>query len=139
MKHHYRWLSHNGEYLSSVGINSDGTLWNPNGYREDIVRAAVLRADEEYRAEITKNRKEGAQQAAQTRKRRHKIKLQAIVKKMLRDEHIGPSTHCVLCKKQLSDPQSLERGIGTECWQNVLSAVEEARRQGMQATELETS
>jgi len=137
MKHYYRWrlVRHNGEPLFSVGINDDGTLWNPNGYPEDVVRAAVLAADEQKRTRITKNRKEGAQQAAKTRKRRHEIKLQAIVKKMLRDESIGPSTHCVLCKKQLSDPQSLARGIGSECWQGVLSSVEEARRRGMQAAE----
>jgi hypothetical protein len=113
--------------MSSIGINHDNTLWNPNSYPEDIVRAAVLWADERKRAEITKRRKEGAQQAAKTRKRRHEIKLQTIVNKMLRDESIGPSTHCVLCKKELSDPQSLARGIGSECWQGVLSAVERAR------------
>ena len=130
MKHYYRWRSMtypNYGYMSSIGINHDNTLWNPNGYPEDIVRAAVLWADERKRAEITKRRKEGAQQAAKTRKRRHEIKLQAIVNKMLRDESIGPSTHCVLCKKELSDPQSLARGIGSECWQGILSAVERAR------------
>jgi hypothetical protein len=111
MKHYHRWqwISRNGERLSSVGINPDGTLWNPNGYPEDVVRAAVLWADELKCARL----KEGAQKAAKTRKRRHEIKLQAIVKKLLRDENIGPSTHCVLCKKELSDPQSLARGIGS--------------------------
>jgi len=130
MKHYYQWrsLTYPGYgYMSSIGINYDGSLRNPNGYPEDVVRAAVLWADEKHRAEITESRKKGAQQAAKTRKRRHEIKLRAIVNKMLRDEQIGPSTHCVLCKKQLSDPQSLARGIGSECWQGVLSLVEQAR------------
>jgi hypothetical protein len=130
MKRYYRWRSltyPSYGYMSSIGIYYDDTLWNPNGYPEDVVRAAVLWADEHKRLKIAENRKKGAQQAAVTRQRRHELKVQAIVKKMLRDESVGPSTHCVLCKKQLSDPQSLARGIGSECWQGILSRVEQAR------------
>ena len=41
----YRWVNHVGGKLYSIGILADGTLHNPNGYPDDVVRAAVLAAD----------------------------------------------------------------------------------------------
>jgi hypothetical protein len=42
----YQWVHHNGAQLYEVGILLDGTLHNPRGYPDDIVRAAVLAADQ---------------------------------------------------------------------------------------------
>jgi hypothetical protein len=36
----FRYISNGGEYFYSVGINADGTLWNPKGCPEDRLRAA---------------------------------------------------------------------------------------------------
>jgi len=33
---------------------------------------------------------------------------------------IGPGNRCVICGKQLTDPESITRAIGSECWQTVL-------------------
>ena len=41
----YKWVNHEGERLYEVGILADGTLHNPRGYPDDVVRAAVLAAD----------------------------------------------------------------------------------------------
>jgi len=119
--------------LYSVGILYGGKLWNPNGYPEDIVRASVLAAEEQKRQRIAANRRRGAQQAAKTRAQRHDTKLQDVAKQMLRDEKIGPADWCVLCGKPLSDPESIARGIGSECWQHVLQAIEKERTNDRQA------
>jgi hypothetical protein len=34
----YRWVHYETGKLFSVGIQSDGTLFNPNGYPEDVFR-----------------------------------------------------------------------------------------------------
>jgi hypothetical protein len=66
----YNWVRHpdgdQNQRLHDVGINADGTLHNPNGYPEEIVRAAVLAADARRHA----RRSESAKKAAETRKRR---------------------------------------------------------------------
>ena len=31
-----------------------------------------------------------------------------------------PGTNCEICGKGLDDPQSLARGIGSDCWQRVM-------------------
>jgi hypothetical protein len=37
--------------------------------------------------------------------------------------------NCEICGRALSDPESIKRGIGSECWQHVLSAVEKLKSQ----------
>jgi hypothetical protein len=41
----YKWVRSGVDMLFSVGILADGSLHNPNGYPEDVVRAALLAAD----------------------------------------------------------------------------------------------
>jgi hypothetical protein len=41
----YRWVRYGDDRLYEVGVLEDGTLHNPRGYPEEIVRAAVLAAD----------------------------------------------------------------------------------------------
>ena len=41
----YNSVRHEGGRLFNVGILADGSLYNPNGYPADVVRAAVLAAD----------------------------------------------------------------------------------------------
>jgi hypothetical protein len=44
---------------------------------------------------------------------------------------IGPRHHCYVCGRGLSDPPSTARGIGSECWQDVLHQIEELRSKQM--------
>jgi hypothetical protein len=37
------------------------------------------------------------------------------------------SSRCVLCGKALDDPESISRGIGSDCWQSVLQRWEEIK------------
>jgi hypothetical protein len=39
-------------------------------------------------------------------------------------QEIGPRGHCYVCGRNLTDLESINRGIGSECWQHVLSAIE---------------
>jgi hypothetical protein len=42
---------------------------------------------------------------------------------MLEKRGIGNSGRCYCCHKYLTDPESIARAIGSECWQRVLSAM----------------
>ncbi len=102
--------------LCNIGTNRDGTLFNPNRYPEGLVRAAMV-----YR------QKEIAAQQAATRKSRHEKKVYEIVEGLRLGKKYGPADRCVCCKKDLTDEPSVARGIGPECWQDILQRLE--RRQ----------
>jgi len=42
-------------------------------------------------------------------------------------QKIGPLHHCFICGRHLDDQASIERGIGPECWQDVLSEITATR------------
>jgi hypothetical protein len=107
--------------LRHIGINPDGTLYNPNGYPEDLVREAVLAAD----AQVRKRRSAAAKEAAKTRRERTERRIYQIAKQMSEGGRLFPWHHCVICSKALDDFQSIKRGIGSECWQHVLARLEQ--------------
>jgi hypothetical protein len=107
-----------------VGIMDDGTLYNPHGYPEELVRAAVLAAD----ARKHERRSLAAKKAAATKSERRALKVLIIAKRAAAEQAIGPRSRCYVCGKKLTDRQSIERGIGPECWQDVLNTVTEARQ-----------
>jgi hypothetical protein len=117
----YKWVrTDNGERLRNVGTLDDGTLHNPNGYPEHVVRKAVWEANERRRA----RRSEAARRAGETRRRRQEKRVYDVAAEIVHGRRFGPSTHCVICRKGLADGQSIERGIGSDCWQGVLAAIE---------------
>jgi hypothetical protein len=116
----YRWVRTKlGVVFHDVGILADGTLHNPRGYPEDAVRAAVLATIEEQAQE----RSQAAKKAAATRTRRRERKIYEIIKKLELGHKYGPAQHCVVCGKWLGDPESIERGIGSDCWQQIINRV----------------
>jgi hypothetical protein len=110
--------------LYKVGILADGALHNPNGYPEDIVRSAVLEAIERQK----KRRSDSAKKAAKTRAIRMEKLVYEVVQKLKLGHKYGPASHCILCKTALGDPESIERGIGSDCWQRVLKAMTEVQQ-----------
>lgn len=113
--------------LYSVGIFRDGSLWNPNGYPEDKVREAVLAANERRRVERSK----AAQEGAKVRAARQQRQTAALVRRYLAGEHIfGPLIHCAICGKAIDDRQSIERGVGSDCWQKLLQAAQDTAEAG---------
>jgi Family of unknown function (DUF6011) len=127
----YRWVYANGVYngkttylgerFYQVGILPDGTLYNPNGYDEASVRAAVEAAD----AYLHERRARAAKQAAVTRRARVEARVYAVVKRWQELGALpGPRPNCYCCGRGLDDPQSIQRGIGSECWGRVLAQLE---------------
>jgi hypothetical protein len=116
----YRWINHGTARLESVGILEDGSLHNPNGYPEETVRTAVAEAEERQR----ERRSRGAQQAATTRARRQEQKVYAAAKRITEGLQTGPRENCCICGRGLDDADSVARGIGSDCWQLVLTELE---------------
>jgi hypothetical protein len=116
----WKFVRHNGEVFRQVGTMPDGSLYNPNGYPEDVVRSAVMAAD----AERHERRSQAAKEAAVTRRRRTARRVYAVGKRLtLHGDPIGPQNNCAICGRGLTDQVSIDRGIGSECWQDVLDQI----------------
>jgi hypothetical protein len=121
MKQHYHWLSLENEKYKDVWIEEDGSLHNPNQYPdEELVRVAVLRADAQQVAQKTKQ----IERAVATRRKRQEARIHQAAKLILSEIGISKQNNCFCCHKGLGDSASIERGIGSECWQHVLVAME---------------
>ena len=122
----YKWVWEDLEKrkrLYNVGILPDGTLHNPNGYPEEMVRAAVLAADQRRH----EHKSQAAKKAAATRQERQQLKVHIVALRAAAGQGTGPRHHCYVCGRALEDPQSIARGIGSECWQDVLGKITAAR------------
>jgi Family of unknown function (DUF6011) len=76
---------------------------------------------------VIERRKAAATKAVATRRKRRDARLQHIAGIIVESKSAGPSPKCLICRRTLKDDISVSRGIGTECWQDVLDAIE-ARR-----------
>lgn len=120
-----RWKSvfHEGTEFRNIGVYRDGTLYNPHGYPEDEVRAAVAAAEERRR----RRRQEAAAKATDTRRHRREKRVYDVAQQITDGGSYGPAEACVICRRGLDDPQSIHRGIGSDCWQDVLKLIESRR------------
>ena len=116
----YQWIGHGPERLMDVGVNPDGTLHNPNGYPEDTVRAAILTAEMCER----EARSQAARKAAVTRARRQRAKVYDRARRTIDGGVFAPRLKCSIRGRKLNDTESIERGVGSECWDQVLDALE---------------
>jgi hypothetical protein len=117
----WRWVRGEDQVrLYDVGIFADGTLHNPNGYPEDVVRGAISRAVER-RHQI---QSEAASRGAVTRARRREMRLAELAEMWRTGRGIGARKSCAVCGKGFSDPLSVARGVGPECWQDLLACIE---------------
>jgi hypothetical protein len=80
------WITYKGERLYEISVYRDGTITNPNGYPEDLVRAACAARKAEKHA----RRSEGAKKAAVTRAERAKLLVKKIAMKIVAEEVTGP-------------------------------------------------
>jgi hypothetical protein len=51
-----------------------------------------------------------------TRRHRQEQRIAKITKDYLLGKHIGNRSECAICGRDLSDPPSIARAIGSECW-----------------------
>jgi hypothetical protein len=115
----WRWIDHNGQRLYDVAVLSDGSLHNPNRYDEAVVRDAVREAEDEWHA----RRREAAKKAAATRQRRQEARVYEAAKRLIGYGKFGQRRLCYICRKPIDDYESIARGIGNDCWQQVLEAI----------------
>lgn len=118
----YRWVCWETDILRDVGIRADGSLHNPHGYPEANVRAAIKAAEERRQQQ----RCAAAQKASVTRTRRREKRVIETARRIATDHDIGERHSCAICGEMLSYPESMRRGIGPECWQDVLTILERA-------------
>ena len=114
-----RWWPSVGGFRE-VAIRDDGSLWNPNNYPEADVRAAIAAAE----ARIAERKRESIKRGVEKRARRREERIWKAADIIRRNEGIGRRDTCYCCNKLLTDPVSIERGIGPECWEHVLQHVE---------------
>jgi hypothetical protein len=124
MRQHYHWRALYAEpgvgVYRNVWIEEDGSLHNPHQYPDEEVRVAVLKADARQVARKT----EASERAVATRRRRQAAKIHEAAKRILSKIGIGKQDRCFCCSKVLTDATSIDRGIGSDCWQHVLVAME---------------
>jgi hypothetical protein len=124
----YRWAYHpDGRQLYNVGFDRDGTLYNPNGYEEAEVLAALRPVEEERQMEDRERRRQAQVKAVITRMDRREKLVYEVAQKIIANHAYGPLDICCICKKELSDPESIERGIGSDCWQDVMAIITRRR------------
>jgi hypothetical protein len=123
---YWKWVwkdTEHKERFLNVGMDADGTLCNPNGYPEQAVRAAI----EEAKTLRFERHSRRAKKAAVTRGKRKDRRVYVAAQKLVEGQKLGPRSRCCICGKGLGDSASVGRGIGSECWQGVLRAIEEIR------------
>jgi hypothetical protein len=74
-------------------------------------------AAQEHRSKIAK-------EAAATRARRREKKIDTVALKVSVQGNVGPRSTCACCGKALTDPESIQLGIGPECWRVILQRIE---------------
>lgn len=108
-----------GQWLNDIGVTAAGELINPRGYDESLVRETLA-----HTAELDhKARSAAAAKAANTRRRRRALKVYSIAERINAGASIGPRTTCASCGRGLIDQESIARGIGSECWSDVLATI----------------
>ncbi len=122
---YFTWLYATGkgrtETLRHVGMTADGRIVNPHGYPDELVRQSIAAALKS----IAQRRSRSAKAAAETRRRRQAFKVQETARRIVAGAKLGPRPTCCICGRGIDDPQSVARGIGSECWQDVLQAIEQ--------------
>jgi hypothetical protein len=118
----WHWIRHEGVLYYDLGRNPDGSIHNPRGHPADIALAAVEGAEERGHLK----RSNAARKAAETRRKRTEKRTYEVARRIVDGEVFGPADSCFICGKGLGDPESKQRGIGSDCWQAVLDCIEPA-------------
>jgi hypothetical protein len=77
---------------------------------------------------VQQRRHAAAKAAAVTRQERHEKKVHDVAKRIIGGWQVGNRNTCAICEKELSDPPSIERGIGPECWDHLMDRIDWVRR-----------
>ncbi len=116
----WKYIRYDGDVYRDLGVDQDGSVYNPHGYPEDIVRAAVSKAEarRHERASVA------AKKSADTHRQRKERNVYQVAQRLKNGGALTPGTHCHICGRGLDDPESKARGIGSDCWQLILASIE---------------
>jgi hypothetical protein len=81
-----------------------------------------------------KRRSESAKRGARTAAKRRQLLVYEAAE-ALKNNALTPRTRCRICGRGLEDPASIERGIGSECWDQVLAALTERKEEQREKVE----
>ena len=120
----WRWvLMPDGGRVRDVSVSHEGGRLVGFDYSGPYDADAVLDRIVEVLARKRKRRSEAAKRGAATRSARRERRVYEIAKAVL-SRSVSPASRCYLCGRGLTDEQSRRRGVGPECWGDVLRAVE---------------
>lgn len=86
-------------------------------------RQEVLAALVESRRKRRQRRKESARRGVETRNRRRASQDYAVAKAIV-EGLFTPQPWCACCKRMLSDGESVNRGVGSECWNAIKGIID---------------
>jgi len=89
----------------------------------DFTTAEIVRAFFSAFVSWHERRSESAKRAAKTAARRRELRVYKAAE-ALKNNRLTPSPNCRICGRALADRESIDRGIGSECWGRVLAALE---------------
>lgn len=135
--HRWKWIHHQGARIDWPSVTVLGGVLVGASAVGDIPPAVVVRACYEALERRRARRSAAATRAAATRARRQEKRVYAIARAIYQgDECDGVHvSRCRICGRGLTDTESVKRGIGSECWQDILKAMEALRRRQLPATE----
>ena len=109
------WITADGE-LKQEAVN--GQAFSPLPEREAVEKVWL---NTQRKKQV---RSEAAKKAAETRRKRQEAKAYAIAEKVVGGAELPPALKCRICGKKVTDEKSRQRGIGSDCWQWVLTLID---------------
>jgi len=138
----WRRLSSPSTIYKGVRVSEDGdvsceaaTVYRPAYLKvpgADVDPGNLLQLAAHALRQSVEARRRIAEKAAVTRKRRRELKISSTAEAIRVGKVLGPRTNCVICGRGLADQHSIDRGIGSECWEGVLQRIEDLRASKLQ-------
>ena len=123
----YRWYRSNGTVFHNVSLEHDSENIVSFSCDEDDKEAAkagllaVLISEKAKRSEAVKK-------AAETRRQRTKARVYEVARAWIGANRAA--MRCRICGKKMTDDESILRGVGSDCWQDVLSVIKQLTKGG---------
>lgn len=115
----WRWISYLGRSITAPQFTLRAGAHADNADPRFVLEALVT-----ANRNLAARRSAAAKKAAATRDRRRHLYGKKLAIRIAGGEVMGPSLQCKVCDKPVTDPESIARGIGSDCWQFVMSLME---------------
>jgi hypothetical protein len=128
----YRWIEDQdrGHKIHSVDVRMvAGELVVVYDQSVDTTTARIIELVAAAEARRHQRRSKASQRAAETRSHRKDYLVKNWADSYLRGQDMlsQPSDRCHICNRRIYDQASRQRGVGTDCWQEVLRVAESMR------------